>query len=167
MVDIYGRYIQSHKQCQYCRWHEIVGHKLNRRAIFLLPRYSYTIKYSRQISGYMHCVCLHTINTLRSRQNAQHLADVIFRRIFLNENCFILIRNSLKLVPTGPANNNPVLVQVMAWRWQAIIWTNDSTGYQGIYAALGLNEFRNNGLYTICPRVHVTLIMTNIFAKNT
>ena len=43
---------------------------------------------------------------------------------------------SLKFVPKGPINNNPALVQVMAWRrpgdkplsepgGQAITWTND------------------------------------------
>ena len=49
------------------------------------------------------------------------------KRIFLNENCFIVIQISLKLVPKGPINNNPVLVQIMAWR-QGIIWTNDGPG---------------------------------------
>ena len=35
---------------------------------------------------------------------------------FLNENVWILIKISLKFVPTGPINNIPALVQIMAWR---------------------------------------------------
>ena len=44
------------------------------------------------------------------------LADNIFKRIFLNENDKILIQISLKFVPKGPIDNNPALVQIMAWR---------------------------------------------------
>ena len=45
------------------------------------------------------------------------LADVIFLEcIFLNENDKILIQISLKLVPRGPIDIKPALVQVMAWR---------------------------------------------------
>ena len=35
---------------------------------------------------------------------------------FLNENVWIPIKISLKLVPKGPINNIPALVQIMAWR---------------------------------------------------
>ena len=51
-----------------------------------------------------------TINTLRPRQNEQHFADDIFKRIFFNENVWISIRISLKFVPKGPINNIPALV---------------------------------------------------------
>ena len=44
------------------------------------------------------------------------LADDIFNCIFLNENDKIQIQISLKLVPKFPMDNNPALVQVMAWR---------------------------------------------------
>ena len=44
------------------------------------------------------------------------LADDIFKGIFLNENDRIPIQISLKLVPMGPIDNAPALVQVMAWR---------------------------------------------------
>ena len=44
------------------------------------------------------------------------LPDDIFKCIFCNENDIIQIRISLKLVPRSPLNNEPVLVQVMAWR---------------------------------------------------
>ena len=40
---------------------------------------------------------------------------------FLEWKCLI----SMKSVFEGPVNNIPALVQIMAWRRQAIIWTND------------------------------------------
>ena len=55
-------------------------------------------------------------NTLRPRRNGRNFADDIFKRIFVNENCCILIKISLKNVPRGPINNTPALVQIMAWR---------------------------------------------------
>ena len=61
-------------------------------------------------------VKLLSVNTLRPRQNGCRFADDIFKRIFLNENVWILIKISLKFVPKGPINNNPALVQIMAWR---------------------------------------------------
>ena len=46
--------------------------------------------------------------------------------IFFNENVWISIKISLKLVPKGPINNIPALVQIMPWRQRhAIIWAND------------------------------------------
>ena len=56
------------------------------------------------------------INTLRPRQNGRRFADDTFKRIFLNENVRIFIKISLKFFPRGPINNNPALVQIMAWR---------------------------------------------------
>ena len=58
-----------------------------------------------------------SFNTMRLRQNGRHFADDIFKSIFLNENVRILFSISLKLVPKGPNNNNPALVQIMAWCW--------------------------------------------------
>ena len=55
------------------------------------------------------------INTLRPRQIGRHFADDTFKRIFLNENVRISIKISLKYVPKGPINNNPALIQIMAW----------------------------------------------------
>ena len=52
------------------------------------------------------------INTLRPRQNGRHFPD----DIYLNENAWIAIKISLKLVPKGPINKIPALVQIMAWR---------------------------------------------------
>ena len=44
-----------------------------------------------------------------------NLADGIFKCISLNENDIIPIQISLKLVPKGPIDNEPVLVQGTAW----------------------------------------------------
>ena len=44
------------------------------------------------------------------------LANDIFKCIFLNDNDRILIEIALKFVPRSPINNQPILVQVMAWR---------------------------------------------------
>ena len=55
-------------------------------------------------------------NTLRPRQNGRRFADDTFKCIFLNENVRISIKISLKFVPKGPINNNPAVVQIMAWR---------------------------------------------------
>ena len=58
----------------------------------------------------------HYINTLRPRQNGRSFTDDTFKCIFLNENVRISIKISLKFVLKGPINNNPALVQIMAWR---------------------------------------------------
>ena len=56
------------------------------------------------------------LNTLRPRQNGRRFADDTFKRIFLNENVRISSKISLKFVPKGLIDNNPALVQIMAWR---------------------------------------------------
>ena len=58
----------------------------------------------------------HCVNTLRPRQNGRHFAEDIFKYIFLNENVWVPIKISLKVVPKGRINNIPALVQKMAWR---------------------------------------------------
>ena len=50
------------------------------------------------------------INSSPPGQNDRHFTDNIFRCIFVNEKFFILIKASLKFVPKGPNDNNPVLV---------------------------------------------------------
>ena len=57
-----------------------------------------------------------SLNTLRPRQNGRHFADDIFKCIFMNENVWIVIENSLNFVPKGRINNIPALVQIMGWR---------------------------------------------------
>ena len=56
------------------------------------------------------------INSLRPRQNGSHVADDIFKHIFLNENVKISIWISPKFVPKDPINNIPALVRMMTWR---------------------------------------------------
>ena len=56
------------------------------------------------------------VNTLRPRQNGCHFPDDIINCIFLTENVWISIKISMKIVPKGPINNIPSLVQIMAWR---------------------------------------------------
>ena len=53
-------------------------------------------------------------------QNGRYFTDDIFRCFFLNEKFCILIKISLKFVPKDPIENNPTLVQIMAWRWISI-----------------------------------------------
>ena len=80
-------------------------------------------------------------NTLWSRPNGRHFADDIFKRIFLNESTWILIKISLKLVPKDPIHNIPGAVQATSHylnQW----WL----GYRRIYASLGLNELTWNNL---------------------
>ena len=62
------------------------------------------------------CPWLLSFNTLRPRQYGRHFADDIFKCIFLNENIWIPIKISMKVVPKGPVNDIPSLVQIMAWR---------------------------------------------------
>ena len=49
-----------------------------------------------------------------SEKNGWQFADHIFKFIFLYENCYVWIQISPKFVPI---NNQPALVQKMAWHW--------------------------------------------------
>ena len=82
------------------------------------------------------------IITLRPGQNGRRFADDTFKRIFLNENVDISNEISLKFVPKGPINNNPALVQIMAWRLSTYYLNLWWLVYRRIYASLGLNELR-------------------------
>ena len=58
-----------------------------------------------------------SFNSLRPRRNRRHFADDaddIFKCIFLNKNVSILIKTSLKVIPKGPINSIPALVQILA-----------------------------------------------------
>ena len=70
----------------------------------------YMLNSTGNLSNYVSCSLF---NSLRPRHR---FADDIFKFIFLNENIWIPIKTSLKVVPKGPINNIPALVQVMAWR---------------------------------------------------
>ena len=71
--------------------------------------------FSAEISNYtnykMRCVSKLT----ETETNGRHLADDIFKCIFLNENVWIPIKISLTFVPKGRINNIPAVVQIMAW----------------------------------------------------
>ena len=53
---------------------------------------------------------------IEAEKNGRHFPDDIFKCISFNENVWIPIQISLKLVPKGPINNIPALVGIMAWR---------------------------------------------------
>ena len=53
--------------------------------------------------------------TLKPRQDGHHFPDDIFNCIFMNEDIWISIYISLKLVANDQFNNIPALVQIMAW----------------------------------------------------
>ena len=72
-------------------------------------------------------------------QDGHHFTDNIIKCIFCNENCCILIKNSLKYVRNVPIDNNPVVVQIISRR-QAIIWSNDDLVWWRMYVSLGINE---------------------------
>ena len=62
---------------------------------------------------------------VQTRQHGCHFTDDIFKCIYLNENIWFSIVTILKVVPKGPINNIPVLIEIMARRRPTIIWTND------------------------------------------
>ena len=53
------------------------------------------------------------VNSSPPGQNGRHFADSIFRCIFMNEKFCTFIKISVKFVPKGAIDNNPVM---MAWR---------------------------------------------------
>ena len=55
------------------------------------------------------------INSSPPEQNGRHFTNDILRCIFVNENFCILLEISLKFVPKVSIDNNPALVQIMAW----------------------------------------------------
>ena len=99
-------------------------------------------KLSEYVSAISQEMLLKGINTLRPRQDRRHFTDDIFTCDLFNENHFILITFSLKYFRKGPVDNNPALVQIMAWRdeatshylnqWWLVYWR--------IYVSLGFNE---------------------------
>ena len=54
--------------------------------------------------------------TLRPRQSGRHFAGDILNAFFLNETLRTLIWITLKFVPNDPINDNPSLIEIMAWR---------------------------------------------------
>ena len=62
-----------------------------------------------------------------SRLNGRrHVAESIFKLLFLTKILPSLIKTSPKFVPDGPYENKPSLFLAMVLRWrQAITWTQD------------------------------------------
>ena len=56
---------------------------------------------------YANCWFVFFINTWRPRQNGRHFPYDIFKCIFFSENVCILLKISLRFVPSGPINNIP------------------------------------------------------------
>ena len=91
------------------------------------------------------------------------VGDSIFRLFSFNENCCIVIQISLKHVPKGSVDNEPALVQIMAWCWHAAsqYHSNDGLVWWHIYSSLSLNElrFKRTHLYTIS--MEISLVLTH------
>ena len=126
------------------------------------------------------------VNTLRPRQIGRHLADNIFKCIFLNEDGWIPIKISLKFVPKGRINNTPALIQIMAWcrpgdkplsepmmvrlpthicvsrpQWVNTLWPRHG---HDIYNCIFLNEvyeFQLNFHWSLFLRVQLTFYVLN------
>ena len=69
------------------------------------------------------CICMTNwgvietlVNILRPSKNGRHVADDIFKCIFLNENIWIPTKISLNYVPYGLIDNMAALVQIIALR---------------------------------------------------
>ena len=102
--------------------HYLLFSKITSNEFFFLGRWEWKLMINNIVHNHIRKSCIYFIaliypvNSLRPRQNGRHLADDIFKCIFLDENVWIPIKISLKFVPKGPINDIPALVQIMAWR---------------------------------------------------
>ena len=82
------------------------------------------------------------LNSSLPGQNGHCFTYDIFRYIFVNEKFCTLIKISLKFVPKGPIDNNPALVQIMAWHriGDKPLSKPMLIPFTDIYAALGGDE---------------------------
>ena len=103
----------------------------------------------------------HVVNN----QNGRHLADNIFKWIFLYENVLISVNISLKLVHSGLIINKSLLVQVMACHQTGnIIWTKDGLNYWRMYmsfAPTGLAHWGRDKMAAIFTDVIFKYISLN------
>ena len=111
-------------------------------------------------------------NTLRPRQNDRHFADVILKRILLNENVWISLKISLRFVPKVPVNDIPSLIQIMAWHRPS-----DKPLFEPMMVSLltqisspGLNELKSKLvqvlLYNSSSRITITFHPHSISDRN-
>ena len=102
--------ILSRPQCVNVRyvWRSIHGqHQSNRTE--LRPR----------VTVFVHFMCheyARGINSSPLGKMAAISQTILFRCIFQNEKFGTLIKNSLEFVAKGPIDNNPALIEIMAWR---------------------------------------------------
>ena len=78
-----------------------------------------------------------SFSTFRLGQNRGHVADDNLQHIFLKENIWISIKISRAFVPGGQINNQPALVQIMAWRRTGDKPLFEPMLVRVIYASLG------------------------------
>ena len=99
-----------------------IPYRAYKNILYRLPRFEERVKdvllefLSNTRSGRHACKLWKCFNTLRPRQDGRHFADDIFTCIFVNGNCCILVKFSLKYGRNGPIDDNRALVQIMAWR---------------------------------------------------
>ena len=100
-----------------CKWNVVIPQSNYLRELVSYRYFIYLVVCIVSLLPFGRC-CVHAwhlFNAWRPRQNYRHLADDIFKCIFLNENVWILNKVSLKLVPKCPIDNIPSLVQIIAW----------------------------------------------------
>ena len=85
--------------------------------VFEIQTISFKKMYFKMSSGKWRpfCLCLNVLTLLPLDKMAAILADDIFKCIFWNEKFCIMNKISLRFVPKDPIDNNPALVQIMAW----------------------------------------------------
>ena len=102
----------EHHLCQGYGTHECFAILINRYCLFL---FIFVSIFVLNVCAILRNKNLLNINTLRRRQEGSQFLG-IFKCILLNENIWISIEISPKLVSKGPINYIPALVQIMSWR---------------------------------------------------
>ena len=101
----------------------------------------FKLKNMRSIEAFVICWCC-----VRNELTHWHLADDIYKCIFLKEKFCILIRRSLKFVPQSPINDKSVLVQPTTWYQTGDKPLPESNDDWSIYVSRGPNDFIHCGL---------------------
>ena len=116
------------------------------------------------------CRILHSKNSINSSppgQNGRNFTDDMFKRIFVNENIWMLNKFSLKCALWGWIHNMSALVQIMVWRRPGDKPLSEPMLTQ-LTAALGGDELSNclyalsNTLFTINTFVN-TWVLTEYY----
>ena len=120
-----------------------------------------------QPTYFLACLWL-SINPLThlSQDKMATFSQTIFSDAFSWMESFVfLIKMSLKFVPKGPIDNNPALVQIMAWRWidDKPLSEPMLTLYTDIYAALGGAELMIFAKYNVPCRAVILFSAGGLF----